>query len=146
MKLLNAKNALLCLAACTVLTGANAQTTATPVATCAADEPMTDKQLQGEWNGSIEGQSGTIRLVLSPHPEWEGTVKGKVNRPGSSYPMVGDVNDNTVTLEESADGLRITGTWLGSVTEGSCAREIRGNFQAGENAPLQPFVLHKDKP
>lgn len=145
MKLLNAKNALMCLATCTVLTGANAQTT-TPAATCAADEPMTDKQLQGEWSGSIEGQSGTIRLILSPHPEWEGTVKGSVNRPGSSYPMVGDVNDDTVTLEESADGSRITGTWLGSVTEGSCAREIRGSFQAGEDAPLQPFVLHKDKP
>ena len=106
---------------------------------------MTDKQLQGTWVGNIEGENDGVRLVLGPHPEWKGTVKGSISRPGSSYPMVGDVDNNNVTLEESADGSRITGTWIGTVTEGSCAREIRGNFQAGEDAAQQPFVLHKEQ-
>ena len=140
MKFFTTKNALVYIAACAFMTSASA---AKP---CASDEPMTDKQLQGVWTGKIEGQSNNVRLVLGPHPEWEGTVKGSITRPGSSYPMVGDVDDNSVTLEESADGSRITGTWIGTVTEGSCAREIRGNFQAGEDAAQQPFVLHKEKP
>jgi hypothetical protein len=29
--------------------------------------------------------------------------------------MVGDVNRGAVTLEESANGINITGTWLGEV-------------------------------
>ena len=106
---------------------------------------MTDKQLQGEWVGSINHQSESVRLVLGPHPEWQGMVKGSVERAGSasSHPMVGDLNNGVVTLEESADGTRITGTWLGEVIPSSCGREIRGNFQASEEAPAQEFMLHK---
>ena len=107
---------------------------------------MDQPELIGSWSASLRGVATPVRLELGPHPEWDGTVKGSITRPGSSYPMVGDVDDNSVTLEESADGSRITGTWIGSVTEGSCAREIRGNFQAGEDAAQQPFVLHKEKP
>lgn len=89
---------------------------------------MTDKQLQGEWIGSVTGSDEAARMVLGPHPEWDGNVKGSINRPGSSYPMVGDLNQGTVTLEESADGSRITGTWLGEVVEGSCGTEIHGSY------------------
>lgn len=74
---------------------------------------MSDRQLQGEWTASVAGGEETARMVLGPHPDWEGNVKGRISRPGSSHPMVGDVNEGTVTLEESADGSRITGTWLG---------------------------------
>jgi hypothetical protein len=35
--------------------------------------------------------------------------------------MVGDVNRGAVTLEESANGINITGTWLGEVSDDSCA-------------------------
>lgn len=96
---------------------------------------MGDKQLQGEWTASVTGSEETARMVLGPHPEWAGNVKGSVSRPGGSHPMVGDVNDGTVTLEESADGSRITGTWLGEVVDGSCGTEIHGSYQEGENDP-----------
>lgn len=107
---------------------------------------MTDKQLQGEWLGSIEGSDESIRIVLGPHPEWEGNVKGSISRPGSAYPMVGDVNQGSVTLEESADGSRITGTWLGEVTEASCGTEIHGSYLEGENVPPHAFIMRKAKP
>ena len=70
-------------------------------------------------------------------------VKGSVIRDGSRLPMVGDVDDGTVTLEESADGVHITGTWLGEADPASCGREIRGDYLRGENDPPQPFVLRK---
>ena len=114
--------------------------------TCPADWQMSDKQLQGEWIGSVSGSEETARMVLGPHPEWKGNVKGSINRPGSSYPMVGDVNQGTVTLEESADGSRITGTWLGEVVEGSCGTEIHGSYQEGENVPPRTFIMRKAQP
>ncbi|QXZ08983.1 hypothetical protein KUF54_13155 [Comamonas sp. Y33R10-2] len=113
---------------------------------CPQDWQMSDKQLQGEWLASIAGSNDTIRIVLGPHPEWRGNVKGSISRPASTHPMVGDVNQNSVTLEESADGSRITGTWLGEVQTGSCGTEIHGDYLAGEDAPPQTFILRKAKP
>lgn len=107
---------------------------------------MSDKQLQGEWVGSLTDRDETIRMVLGPHPEWTGNVKGSISRPGSHYPMVGDVNQGIITLEESADGSRITGTWLGEVVEGSCGTEIHGSYLEGENDPPHTFIMRKAKP
>lgn len=110
---------------------------------------MADQQLRGKWAGSIEGQSQTVQLQLGPHPQWAGTVKGTIERSGGhggTRPMVGDVDDGNVTLEESADGTQITATWLGTVVDGSCAQEIRGDYIEGEDAAPQPFVLRKLQP
>lgn len=122
--------------------------TAPPLASasCPQDEDMRDSQLQGEWTGTIEGQSQPVRLLLGPHPQWKGNVKGTIARAGDTRPMVGDVADGRITLEESADGQRITATWLGDAVEGSCAREIRGDYIEGEDAAPRPFVLRKLAP
>ena len=120
--------------------------TALPHAPCPGDEEMKDSQLQGEWTGTVEGQSQPVRLQLGPHPQWKGNVKGTIARGADTRPMVGDVADDHITLEESADGKRITATWLGDVVEGSCAREIRGNYLEGEDVAPRPFVLRKLAP
>ena len=104
---------------------------------------MTDKQLQGEWTASITGDAQTAHIALGPHPEWKGNVKGTIRRGDTSYPMVGDLNQGAITLEESSDGQRITGTWLGEVVADSCGREIRGSFQTSEDAAAQDFVMRK---
>lgn len=123
-----------------------AQFDANTASTCPPGWQMTDKQLQGEWIGSVSGSDEAIRMVLGPHPEWEGNVKGRISRPGSTHPMVGDVNQGTITLEESADGSRITGTWLGEVVEGSCGTEIHGSYLEAEDAPPHAFIMRKAKP
>lgn len=115
-------------------------------AACPLNADMSDAQLLGEWTGSVEGLPQAVRLRLDTHPRWKGSVKGTIERAGASRPMVGDVADGEVTLEESADGQRITATWLGDVVEGSCAREIRGDYIEGEDAPRRPFVLRKVSP
>lgn len=114
--------------------------------TCPQSWQMTDKQLQGQWLASVANQEAPVRLTLGPHPEWAGTVKGTVQWADSSYPMVGDVDQGHVTLEESSDEVHITGTWLGEVVDGSCGREIKGEYLAGEEAPPQTFVLRKNTP
>jgi hypothetical protein len=115
-------------------------------APCPQDEDMKDSQLQGEWTATIEGRPQPVRLHLGPHPQWKGNVKGTAARGSDTRPMVGDVDDGRVTLEESADGRRITATWLGDVVEGSCAREIRGDYLEGEGAAPLPFLLRKLAP
>lgn len=107
---------------------------------------MHPTQLQGEWTASLAGQDNAARLLLGPHPEWQGMVKGEAVRAASRHAMVGDVDNGSVTLEESANGTNISATWWGDVTEGSCGREIRGHYQQGEDAPVQPFVLRKRSP
>lgn len=104
---------------------------------------MTDKQLQGEWTASIIGNAQTAHIALGPHPEWKGNVKGTISRNSVSHPMVGDLNNGAVTLEESSDGQRITGTWLGEAVPESCGREIRGSFQTSEDTAAQDFVMRK---
>lgn len=107
---------------------------------------MADTQLQGQWSGSVEGQPDSVRIELGPHPDWQGTAKGYIARGDARLPLVGDVDDGTVTLEESADGVHITGTWLGQVVDGSCGREIRGDYLQDDQARPSPFVLRKQQP
>ncbi len=134
------------IAACALVSSAQAQNHSQNVADCPAPWEMSAQQLQGEWTATVAGQPDAALLQLGPHPEWKGTVKGTVERAGTRHAMVGDVNRGAVTLEESANGINISGTWLGEVSDDSCAREIRGDYQAGDDAPTQPFVLRKRSP
>ena len=131
--------ALVCGAGIALLGSAQAQDSAA----CTPDWTMSDAQLLGRWTASIEGQPSSLSLELGPHPEWQGMVKGYILRGDARLPMVGDVNQGAVTLEESADGVHITGTWLGQAVAASCGREIRGDYLPGEEAQPQPFVLRK---
>ena len=134
------------IAACALVSSAQAQNHSQNAADCTAPWDMSAQQLQGEWTATVGGQTDAARLQLGPHPEWKGTVKGTVERDGTHHAMVGDVNNGAVTLEESANGINISGTWLGEVSDDSCAREIRGDYQAGDDAAPQPFVLRKRSP
>ena len=111
---------------------------------------MQQRHLLGQWQAELGGQS--VALRLRPHPELRDSVRGTLQRSGRTVQVVGDVDDGQLTLEESEDGKRISATWVGEVVEGSCAREIRGQWQAEAHtqeppaasppAPV-PFVLRK---
>ena len=135
------------IAACALCTSVQAQNQSQTDSSCPEAWEMTTSQLQGHWTAEIAGQPRAAELQLAPHPEWQGTVKGTVQRVRSSHAMVGDVDQGNVTLEESANGTNISATWVGTVTDGSCAREIRGQYQEeGPDAQSQPFVLRKRNP
>ncbi len=103
---------------------------------------MEQPELVGRWQADMPGQSGPVLLELAPHPEWDGTVKGHILRPGSSSIVVGDVHEGQLTMEESQDGTHVSGNWTGEVVEGSCAREIRGEWTDEADRPFA-FTLRK---
>ena len=105
-------------------------------------QQMEQPELLGRWQATLAGQTQPTTLQLGPHPEWNGTVKGTITRPAGRSIVVGDVNQGKLTMEESADGKKVSGTWLGDVVDGSCAREIRGEWLDDKDNST-PFVMRK---
>lgn len=113
---------------------------------CPIAADMAQRHLLGQWQAAIEGQPGGL-LQLGPHPELTESVRGSVQRGGIKAQVAGDVDEGTVTLEESVNGTNISATWLGQAVEGSCGLEIRGTLQSA--SPWEPptsFTLRKQKP
>ena len=71
---------------------------------------MEQPELVGRWQADMPGQAGPIVLELAPHPEWDGTVKGRILRPGFSAIVVGDVHQGQLTMEESRAGSKRSAT------------------------------------
>ena len=80
----------------------------------------------GSWRVSLSGQAGTWTLVLRPHPEHEGSLRGALMQIPQHYAVAADLEDGEFTMEESHDGRRIAATWLGEVIAGSCGRALQG--------------------
>lgn len=126
---------------CAALTSA-CTTTPAPRPACPTALQMEQPELLGRWQADLPGLPGPVTLQLGPHPEWNGTVKGQIQRPGGSAIVVGDVDKGKLTMEESADGKKVSGTWLGEVVDGSCGREIRGEW-LDTNDNSHAFVMRK---
>jgi hypothetical protein len=110
---------------------------------CPKAEEATHLDLLGAWKAEIEGLPAAL-IVLRRHPELAESVRGSVHRAGQDVEAAGDVDEGEFTLEESANGTNISAVWLGDVTPGSCAREIRGTRQADGERTLHKFILRKE--
>ena len=132
----------LLLAACAGSAGAQDPAQAIHVA-CPKAAEVTHRHLLGLWRAQFEGQAQGATLLLEQHPELAESVRGAINRNGERADVAGDVEDGEFTLEESANGVNISATWLGDVLEGSCGREIRGMWKAQGTLPERPFLLKK---
>lgn len=121
---------------------------------CPAQGEAHTPHLLGTWQARWDAQDGTPKapeaawpaapqLVLQPHPEWDGNVKGHVLHTPQAAMVVGDVNAGEVTLEESLDGQRISATWVGDVVDGSCAQLIRGTYFTDAHPDGIAFTLQK---
>jgi hypothetical protein len=110
---------------------------------CPKAAEVTQRHLLGLWRAEFEGLAQGATLLLERHPELAESVRGGINRNGERGEVAGDVDDGEFTLEESANGVNISATWLGDVVEGSCGREIRGTWQAEGERRAHGFVLRK---
>jgi hypothetical protein len=138
------KVAALVLGAAALASGqAGAQPADTLQLPCPTGSEITHRHLLGLWRASFDGLSRGATLLLERHPELAESVRGAVNRDGEKAQVAGDVDDGEFTLEESADGVRIDATWTGTVIDGSCGLEIRGDWQAAGTTSSQPFLLRK---
>jgi hypothetical protein len=109
---------------------------------CPKAQEATHRNLLGTWQAEVEGQPAAV-IVLRQHPDLAESVRGSVRRAGRDTEAAGDVDEGEFTLEESADGIHISAVWLGDVAPGSCAREIRGTWQADGERATHQFVLRK---
>ncbi len=100
-------------------------------------------QMLGLWRAEWQGGGHAGTLLLEKHPLYAQSLSGTINRNGERRPVAGDVEDGELTLEESADGKRISATWIGEVVEGACGREVRGTWTIDGEASGRPFVLRK---
>jgi hypothetical protein len=109
---------------------------------CPNAQEATHRDLLGTWKAEVEGQPSSV-IVLRQHPDLAESVRGSVRRAGRDAEVSGDVDEGEFTLEESANGVNISAVWLGDVTAGSCAREIRGTWQADGERATHQFILRK---
>jgi hypothetical protein len=110
---------------------------------CPKGQDVSPEMLYGQWTAQIAGEPvGT--LSLGPHPEHAGSLRGELLQTqvqGSvRRAVVADLDEGEFTLEETHDGQRIAATWLGSLPDAGCGRQIQGQRTlAGQGS--RPFVL-----
>jgi hypothetical protein len=110
---------------------------------CPHASEVKQADMLGLWRAEFEGAGHAGTLLLEKHALYAESLSGSINRNGDRRPLAGDVEDGEFTLEESADGLRISATWIGEVVEGSCGKEIRGTWSAEGDKETRAFVLRK---
>ena len=110
---------------------------------CPAAAAVTQQHMLGLWRAEFAGLWEGATLLIEPHPRYAESFAGGINRNGVRGQIAGDIENGELTLEESADGVRISATWTGEVVEGSCGREIRGTWKAEGEEKGRGFVLRR---
>jgi hypothetical protein len=110
---------------------------------CPLAAEISPLHLYGLWRAEFAGLPQGATLLFEKHPELAGSVSGGINRDGVKAQIAGDVDQGEFTLEESFDGQHIAATWLGTVVENACGKEIRGTWNHASTNASYPFVLRK---
>ena len=117
---------------------------------CPSATALRASDLYGTWRVELPqaGLSGT--LVLSQHPEFSESLRGRFSYGAITSIASGDVEEGgEFNLDESRDGKDLFAVWSGRVTPQSCGREIRGRWEPLDEPPGQPasdFVLRRVAP
>ncbi len=157
------------IAVCAVPIRAGAQndhkTNASPAAACVPAKQLKAVQIHGLWRVRFTpapaGLPADATMHIERHAQFSESVAGFVSRalpaaPGSPAPaghaaraqLAGDLEDGFLTLDESSNGVSITGTWNGEMVEGSCGKKVTGTWkdtsnQAPPDTPDIAFTLEK---
>lgn len=112
-------------------------------AACVAPDQVTLHHLYGLWRAEFQGLAQGGTLLLERHRELSESFSGTINRNGDKALLSGDIDEGQFTMDESADGTRISATWSGEVVGSSCGREIRGEWRRANESQSLTFVLRK---
>jgi hypothetical protein len=125
---------------------ARAQSPQTPrAASCPTATELRAQDLHGLWRlilwpegGSESAPASTGAMLFGPHPEYPGSVRGRLRRSGLGADLeaevAGDVGDDgEFNLDESADGRTMDAVWTGQPSD--CGRTIRGQRRSAEGRP-----------
>jgi hypothetical protein len=147
-----------CLALVGLMSTADAQSPQTTQANpCPAATELRAQDLHGLWRlvlwpegGSESAPASTGAMLFGPHPEYPGSVRGRLRRSGPGADLeaevAGDVGDDgEFNLDESADGRTMDAVWNGHPTD--CGRTIRGQRRPAESrpdsGPAMQFLLQR---
>ena len=143
----------------------NVQSSPSGAASCPAAKQLKPAQIHGLWRVRFSnpptGLPAEATLLLERHAEFGDSVAGFVSRDlgvaagtppiaghAAKAQLAGDLEDGLLTLDESSDGISITGTWNGEIVEGSCGKKVSGLWKDTSNsAPPDaseiPFTLER---
>ena len=113
----------------------SATTTVAASTACNEAAPMPVEQLLGLWQLTLWPEAGSAdqpvsqgAVLFEPHPEYPGSVRGRLKRsgPGNDLQALlsGDVVNGEFNLDESDDGVRMSAVWVG--TPQDCGRRLQG--------------------
>ena len=119
-------------------------------AACNEAAPMPVEQLLGLWQLTLWPEAGSAdqpvsqgAVLFEPHPEYPGSVRGRLKRsgPGNDLQALlsGDVVNGEFNLDESDDGVRMTAVWVG--TPQDCGRRLQGVRDAVQTDGAADTVL-----
>lgn len=108
-------------------------------------------RLSGLWqlslwpeNGSAERPVSTGAVLFERHPEYEGSVRGRLKRTDIGNDrealLSGDVVDGEANFDESADGVALDAVWIGEPA--ACGLELRGTRRPADGRPADAPVLN----
>lgn len=128
----------------------SATTAAAASAACNEAAPMPVEQLLGLWQLTLWPEAGSAdqpvsqgAVLFEPHPEYPGSVRGRLKRsgPGNDLQALlsGDVVNGEFNLDESDDGVRMTAVWVG--TPQDCGRRLQGVRDAVQTDGAADTVL-----
>ncbi len=146
--------------------GASAQNDSkSAVPACPPPAQLKPAQMHGLWRASFDkppaGLPASATLLLERHAEFADSVAGFVSRDlgaaaGSAAiaghrakaQLAGDLEDGHLSLDESSNGVSITGTWNGELVASSCGKKVVGVWKdTSDSAPPDakdvPFTLDK---
>ena len=130
---------------------------------CPPPATMKASQLFGLWaarfDNPLQGMPARATLQLERHAEFSDSLAGIVNRDfgnaaallaiaghAPKAALAGDLDEGMLLLDESSDGISITGTWNGEMVAGSCGKAFKGVWKdtsrsASPDAADIPFTL-----
>ena len=114
--------------------------------------------LYGTWRARFDEELAALApatITLGKHPDYDG-VRGTITRDGagnddaaarSVAQLAGDIDsEGQLAIDESKDGLSISGVWIATLQPGSCGREFRGTWRNAADESTHSFVLNKTDP
>ncbi len=124
---------------------------ATPAPACETPGFLEPARLSGLWqltlwpeNGSPAQAVSTGAVLFERHPEYEGSVRGRLKRSDTGNDreavLSGDVVDGEVNFDESADGVNLDAVWIGEPA--ACGLELRGSRRPADGRPADAPVLN----
>ena len=116
---------------------------------CPSLQDIDTAHFVGQWSLTLAAKPGQgperALLSLQPHPIYSDSLKGGLQRSAQTLQVVADWDDDTLTIEESADGERISATWQARLVQGQCGAVFEGvRFTGSEpDASAQRFRMRR---